>query len=144
MPTHDPLRFVTAAEAVVEPSPWGPHDWLSRAGLTAADRLMLVRVTMPPGKGHAFHRHPAMEEIIYVVAGQAEQWVDRESRRLGPGEIAHIPMDVVHGTYNAGDTDLVFLAILSPAVFEGPALVDVSGDQPWASLRAPASTRQNA
>ena len=44
--------------------------------------------------------------------------------------------DVVHGTYNAGDGDLVFLAILSPAVFEGPALVDVSGEAPWASLRA--------
>ena len=41
----------------------------------------------------------------------------------------------MHGTYNAGDTDLVILAILSPAIFEGPALVDVSGDQPWASLR---------
>ena len=132
----EPLRFVTAADAVVESSPWGPHDWLSRAGLTAAERLMLVRVTMAPGKGHAFHRHPAMEEIIYVVAGQAEQWVDRTSRRLGPGEIAHIPADVVHGTYNAGDTELVFLAILSPAVFDGPALVDVSGEEPWASLRA--------
>ena len=118
MPTHDPLRFVTAADAVVEPSPWGPHEWLSRAGLTAAERLMLVRVTMPRGKGHAFHRHPAMEEIIYVVSGRAEQWVDREARVLGPGEVAHIPADVVHGTYNAGEGDLVFLAILSPAVFD--------------------------
>jgi quercetin dioxygenase-like cupin family protein len=135
MSTSDPLRFVSAADAVVEPSPWGSHDWLSRAGLTAAERLMLVRVTMPPGKGHAFHRHPAMEEIIYVVSGRAEQWVDRESRVLGPGEAAHIPADVVHGTYNAGDGDLVILAILSPAVFEGPALVDVSGELPWASLR---------
>jgi len=43
---------------------------------------------------------------------------------------------VVHGTYNAGDGDLVFLAILSPAVFEGPALVDMSGEAPWASLRS--------
>ena len=135
MSTIDPLRFVTAADAVVEPSPWGPHDWLSRTGLTAADQLMLVRVTMPQGKGHAFHRHPALEEIIYVVSGHAEQWVDRESRRLGPGEIAHIPRDVVHGTYNAGDAELVFLAILSPAIFAGPALIDVSGDEPWASLR---------
>ena len=135
MSLTDPLRFVTSAEAVVEPSPWGPHDWLSRAGLTAAEQLMLVRVTMPPGKGHAFHVHPAMEEIIYVVSGRAEQWVDRASKILGPGEIAHIPTGVVHGTYNAGDTELVFLAILSPARFEGPGLVDVSGEEPWASLR---------
>ena len=144
MSTSDRLRFVTAADAVVETAPWGPHDWLCRPGLTAADKLMLVRVTMPPGKGHAFHRHPPMEEIIYVVSGRAEQWVDRESRILGPGEIAHIPKDVVHGTYNAGDTDLVFLAILSPAVFEGPGLVDVSGEAPWASLRAASSANPSA
>jgi quercetin dioxygenase-like cupin family protein len=43
--------------------------------------------------------------------------VDRASRPLGPGESAHFPRDVVHGTYNAGDETLVFLAILSPAIF---------------------------
>jgi quercetin dioxygenase-like cupin family protein len=129
------LRFIQSKDAQVEQLPWGPHEWLCRPGLTDAEKLLLVRVTMPPGKAHKFHRHPAMEEIIYVVDGQAEQWVDREKRLLGPGDSAHIPIDVVHGTYNAGSGNLVFLAILSPARFEGPALVDVSGDQPWASLR---------
>ena len=130
-------RFVTDKEMQVEPSPWGPHEWLSRPGLTAAEELLLVRVLMPPGKAHQFHRHPAMEEIIYVVSGTAEQWVDREKRVLQSGESAHIPRDVVHGTYNAGTDTLVFLAILSPAKFEGPALVDVHTEEPWRSLRAP-------
>lgn len=132
------LRFVTNGDMEVEELPWGPHEWLCRPGLTDAEKLLLVRVRMPPGTGHAFHRHPAMEEIIYVVSGTAEQWVGRDARTLGPGEVAHIPRDEVHGTYNAGDETLVFLAILSPAVFDGPALVDVSGDEPWASLRASA------
>ncbi|BCS32537.1 hypothetical protein TBR22_A17510 [Luteitalea sp. TBR-22] len=129
------LRFVTAPDVQVEQLPWGPHEWLCRPGLTDARDLLLVRVRMPPGTGHAFHRHPAMEEIIYVVSGTAEQWVDRERRLLGAGDIAHIPKDVVHGTYNAGDETLVFLAILSPAIFEGPPLVDVSGEAPWSTLR---------
>ena len=132
-----PERFVTGAERQVESSPWGPHEWLSRPGLTAADHLLMVRVLMPPGRAHQFHRHPTMEEIIYVVSGTAEQWVDREKRLLGPGDSAHIPMDVVHGTYNAGNDTLVFLAILSPAKFEGPALVDVHLDEPWRTLRTP-------
>ena len=130
------LRFVTATDVEVEELPWGPHEWLCRPGLTAARDLLLVRVRMPPGTGHAFHRHPAMEEIIYVIAGTAEQWVDRESRRLGPGDVAHIPRNVVHGTYNAGEGTLVFLAMLSPAIVDGPALVDVSSDEPWSSLRS--------
>lgn len=130
-----PLRFVTVGSMEVEELPWGPHEWLCRPGLTAAEDLLLVRVRMPPGKAHAFHRHPTMEEIIYVVSGTAEQWVDRASRVLGEGEMAHIPRGVVHGTYNAGRDTLVFLAILSPARSDGPALVDVSEEEPWRSLR---------
>ena len=129
-------RFVTAHEKQVEGSPWGPHEWLCRPGLTEADGLLLVRVLMPPHRAHQFHRHPAMEELIYIISGTAEQWVDRDKRTLRAGDVAHIPRDVVHGTYNAGDGPLVFLAILSPAVFEGPALIDVSEDEPWRSLRA--------
>jgi len=132
-----PLKFVTASEIQVEGSPWGPHEWLSRPGLTEADDLLMVRVLMPPGRAHQFHRHPALEEIIYVISGTAEQWVDREHRLLGPGEMAHIPRNVVHGTYNAGADTLVFLAILSPAKFEGPALVDVHTEAPWRSLKRP-------
>lgn len=130
------LRFVTSGEMEVDELPWGPHEWLSRPGLTEAKELLLVRVRIPPGAGHAFHRHPAMEEIIYVVSGRAEQWVDRDTRVLGPGDVAHIPADVVHGSYNAGDETLVILAILAPADAEGPALVDVSGEEPWRSLRS--------
>lgn len=132
-------RFVTAKEAQVEPSLWGPHEWLSRPGLTAAEQLLMVRVLMPPGRAHQFHRHPAMEEIIYVVSGTAEQWVDREKRVLGPGDIAHIPTNVVHGTYNAGSDTLVLLAILSPARFDGPALIDMYHEEPWRTLRTPMS-----
>jgi quercetin dioxygenase-like cupin family protein len=129
--------FITRSELQVEPSQWGPHEWISRPGLTAAEELLMVRVLMPPGRAHQFHRHPAMEEIIYVVSGNAEQWVGSEKRLLGPGDAAHIPRDVVHGTYNAGTDTLVFLAILSPAVFEGPALIDAHLEEPWRSLKTP-------
>jgi quercetin dioxygenase-like cupin family protein len=76
-----------------------------------------------------------MEEIIYVLEGTAEQWVEREKRLLQPGEVAHIPKNVVHGTYNLGRDTLRVLAILSPAKIQGPALVDVSQEEPWRSLR---------
>lgn len=131
------LRFIGQNDIEVEEFPWGPHDWMSRPGLTEATHLLLVRVHMPPGKAHQFHRHPEMEEIIYVISGKAEQWVEQELQILRPGEMAHIPKDVVHGTYNPFDEPLVFLAILSPAHFEGPALVDVFEEAPWASLKTP-------
>lgn len=129
------LRFVTSAEARVEVLPWGPHEWFSRADQTGAKQIQLVRVTMPPGKAHAFHRHPGFEEVLYYVSGRAEQWVGSERRVLRAGESAFVPRDEVHGTYNVFDEPVTFLAILSPAEFDGPALVDVSGDEPWRSIR---------
>lgn len=131
------LRFITRDKVEVEEIPWGPHHWMSRPGLTEAEHLLLVRVHMPPGHAHQFHRHPEMEEIIYVISGKAEQWVEDEHRILEPGEMAHIPKNVVHGTYNASDEPLIFLAILAPAEFEGPALIDVFEEKPWCDLKKP-------
>jgi quercetin dioxygenase-like cupin family protein len=131
------LRFVTSANARIEFAPWGKHWWLSQPGFTNTTQLTLVRVRMKPGAGHQFHYHPAREEIIYIVDGVAEQWVDRETRRLKAGEIAFIPKNVVHAIHNPSARPMTFLAILSPAVAKGPFLVDCYTDEPWRSLRKP-------
>ena len=135
------LRFVTTAKARVEFAPWGKHWWLSDPELTATEQLTLVRVRMRPGAGHQFHYHPEREEIIYVLDGVAEQWVDQEKRRLKAGEIAFIPKGVVHAIHNPSKTPMSFLAILSPAQATGPFLVDCYHDEPWRSLRAPFAYR---
>ena len=132
-PNQKALRFVTRHEAQVEHAPHCMNEWLCRPDLVEADNLLLVRATMPVGKSHAFHTHPGCEELIYIVEGEAEQWVETEHRLLGPGELAHIPEGAVHATYNVSDRPLVFLAILSPAK-PAPDCVDVSGDEPWNSF----------
>jgi hypothetical protein len=38
--------------------------------------------------------------------------------------------------FNISDRDAIILAILSPAASSGPFLVDMSGGEPWKSLRA--------
>lgn len=130
-----PKRFVLNGDAQVEQAPWCRMSWLCRPGMLDAKQLMVVRAEMPASKGHDFHCHPSMEEVIYILEGTAEQWVGRERRTLNAGEIAHIPANEVHATFNASDRPLVFLAILSPAIIDGPALVDVSKEEPWRSLR---------
>jgi len=131
------LRFVTSDKARVEYAPWGKHWWLSQPDLTCTELLTLVRVTMYPGAGHQFHSHPELEEIIYIVEGVAEQWVDREKRKLKAGEIAFIPRGVVHAIHNPTKKPMTFLAILSPATSKGPFLIDCYNDEPWRSLRKP-------
>ena len=136
------LRFVTSKEAQVEFAPWGKHWWLSRPGLTGSSQLLFVRVTMPPGAGHQFHYHPTREEILYILDGTGEQWVDREKRRLKAGESAFIPRNTVHAIYNSSKKPVSFLAILSPAEADGPFLVDTYRDEPWCCLRKPFEYRE--
>jgi quercetin dioxygenase-like cupin family protein len=103
---------------------------------TGARQLTVIDVTLAPGKGHDFHKHPDQEEVIYVVAGKVEQWIDRDKRVLGPGDSAFIPAGVVHASFNMGDGNASIVAILGPCVGEtGYEVVDVAGEAPWNTLR---------
>lgn len=127
--------FITEEETMKEDFKGRTNHWICRPEIAATEGLQMCRAILPPGEGHGFHHHPELEEVIYVLEGEVEQWVDREQRILIPGEAAHIPAGVVHATFNAGVGDAVILAILSPAACEGPFMVDVSGEEPWSSLR---------
>jgi len=128
-------RFMQAADVTKEKDPWATVEWLSNADTVGAEDLLMVRATIDAGGSHPFHTHPTREEIIYVVSGQAEQWVEDEYRILKAGEMALIPQGAVHGTYNPFDEDVTFLAILSPLKGGEPNIVDVSTEEPWASIR---------
>ncbi|TSA34560.1 MAG: cupin domain-containing protein [Opitutales bacterium] len=129
------LRFVTPAEAIKEEYKGRTNYWLSRPGLTEAKQLQICQATLPYGEGHNFHTHPELEEVIYVLSGEVEQWVEKEFRLLKAGEVAHIPAGVVHATFNSSNADAVILAILSPGESTGPFMVDVSGEAPWDQIR---------
>lgn len=129
-------RFISATEKIDYRSPWTLEEWIVRSDIVNNEHLMMVRANMEPSRSHPFHSHPTREEMIYIISGQAEQWVGRQMKILGPGDTAFVPMGEIHGTWNVGDEMLVFLAILSPAKADEPGLVDHSEEEPWKSLRA--------
>ena len=55
----------------------------------------------------------------------------------GRGDVAHVPRDEVHGSYNDFSEPCVFLAVLSENRFDGPAVIDMSTEEPWSKLRTP-------
>ena len=77
---------MTAAEKVEFVSPWTLEEWLCRGDVVKNEQLLLVRANMEPFRSHPFHNHPTREELIYIIAGRAEQWVGKEHRILGPAK----------------------------------------------------------
>jgi quercetin dioxygenase-like cupin family protein len=132
MPSH----FVTNENVQHGDMPWCHVEWMSNPEIVGAKDILLVRASFEPGKAHRFHVHPEREEVIYVLEGEAEQWVGAEKKMLKPGEMAHIPKDTAHATYNKGIGQLKFLAILSPVEAAGEFSIDVSEQEPWRTLGA--------
>lgn len=128
-------QFFTKETTKVESLERGIHHWFSRPDITESEDLIVVRVDLEPGGGHPFHIHPTMDEVIYIISGQAEQWIEKEVKNLGPGEAVYIPKKMVHATFNSGDEPLAFLAILSPAADLEGSMVYVDAEEPWKNLR---------
>ena len=134
-PSRPAWRFVSFTETEVEQLPGKTHYWHCKPGMVNDTNLMFVRAQLPPGEAHPFHFHPEMEEILYVLSGTAEQWVEKEKRLMRPGDSLYLPAGIVHGTYNIGGDVLDFLAVLAPAKSQGPPTVEVNDQAPWKSLR---------
>ena len=127
--------FITESDAIKEDYKGRTNYWMCRPEICPTEDIQICRAVIPPGEGHNFHTHPELEESIYVLEGEIEQWVLREKQTLKVGELAHIPKGVVHATFNVSDQDALILAILSPAASTGPFLVDVSEKEPWNTIR---------
>ena len=130
-------KYVSAAEVTRDRLDWGLLAWCCRPADTGAKDLVVMEVTLAPGGSHAFHKHPEQEEVIYVIEGEVEQWLDQEKRILRRGDCVFIPRGVVHASCNVGREDAKVLAIVGPCVNRdnGYAVVEVADRPPWNALR---------
>lgn len=134
--SHGPGRFVTTDKVEREQLPFGALAWLCRPGTTGAKSLVVIDVELLPGQGHNFHQHPDQEEVLYVISGRVEQWLEHASKTLCPGDAIFINPGVVHASFNTTNEPVRFLAILGPAVTDaGYVSVEVGDQEPWRSMR---------
>lgn len=129
--------FIPAAQAAREQLDWGSLAWCCRPETTGAKGLVVIEVTLAPGGGHAFHKHQEQDEVIYVIDGEVQQWLDQGKRTLRSGDSVYLPAGTVHASFNVSNRDAKLLAILSPCldVPNGYAVTEVAGESPWKSLR---------
>ncbi len=129
-------RFVLSSDIEREQLDWGGLGWISRPSTTGAQQLTVMDVTLEPGHGHDFHKHPQQEEVILVREGRIEQWLEQEPQALAPGEAIFIEPDTVHASFNTGSETARLTVVLGPCVGEGGyEVVEVASEEPWNDLR---------
>jgi quercetin dioxygenase-like cupin family protein len=129
-------RFVMGSEVPTEDFEWGSAGMRCAPPGTGCGTFVVMDVRLDPGFFHAFHKHPDQDEMITVASGRVTQYLEGESTVLGPGDSVYIDKDVVHGSYNDFDEPALLNVVLAPAVGDGGYVaVDVTSEEPWASLR---------
>ena len=129
-------KFVLKSETPSDELDWGTLAWISHPPTTECKHLTVIDVVITPGNMHDFHRHPNQEEVIFVVEGKIEQWIEQEKKILEAGDAVYIDANVVHASFNIGEGAAKLLAILGPCVGEiGYEIEEVADQAPWNNLR---------
>ena len=88
-----------------------------------ARHLEVVLGTLGPGGAALPHAHPGMEQVCYVLEGQAHATVAGQSFELQAGDCCFVPADEMHTFEVRGTTPVRLLVIYSPPYGEDPARV---------------------
>jgi quercetin dioxygenase-like cupin family protein len=129
--------FVKQSDIEREQFDWGTIGWRCRPANTGSNQLVVMDVTLEPGEGHAFHRHPGQEEMIIVKQGSVMQYLEQDSTTLNAGDSVYIDDGVIHASYNDGAETAHLQVVIGPALGEGGyGLEDVSAEEPWSSIRS--------
>ncbi len=87
------------------------------SAMTGSVQLCVFEQWCDPGCGAPTHLH-AVEEVLTVVEGQAEIWVNEDHATVAAGHSVIVPAGHKHGFRNVGETMLHVEAILAEPIFE--------------------------
>ena len=104
---------------VAELETWrdGVRTQMRTSALTSAYQLCIFEQWCDAGLGAPIHEH-AVEEVLEVIAGTAEIWLDDASFTVTANQSVLIPRGARHGFKNIGNDVLHVRATLAAAVFE--------------------------
>jgi quercetin dioxygenase-like cupin family protein len=132
-------HFQLSADRKLAQLPFGKLARLCDPTTNDAKDLTIMEVHLQAGGGHSFHFHPNQEELIYVVEGEIEQWLEKEKRSLKAFDAIFIPVKAVHASFNVSNKPARVLAILGPCVGkDGYECVDVFETEAWKNVRTQA------
>jgi mannose-6-phosphate isomerase-like protein (cupin superfamily) len=87
------------------------------SAVTGSMQLCVFQQWCTPGRGAPTHLH-AVEEVLTVLQGQAEIWIEDERATLTAGQSLIVPAGRKHGFRNTGEGELHVQATLAAPIFE--------------------------
>ncbi|MGE5197983.1 MAG: cupin domain-containing protein [Deltaproteobacteria bacterium] len=96
---------------------FNPDKFLKKSPLDT-DKIVFNTFFFEPRQILPFHKHPATDELFYIVEGVGEFTVGNENAIVGPTSSVYGPADVFHGLVNSGDKEMVVISVQAPKPVE--------------------------
>ena len=111
---------VTPADVDTLMSSWVTAKVLAEPSTSAVKNMSAVSIYFDAGQGHSRHRHTEAEQLIFMIAGEAEMMIEFEEgqprkQTIRAGDLVSIPKGAYHSTFNIGWEPVRILAVYSPA-----------------------------
>ena len=110
-------------------------SWLGTQYTITVDRqdsggiVGMFESTVPAGEGPPIHIHHSEDEVIHVLEGEYQFWLDGAISRAGPGTSVFLPRGVPHTFRIVSKTPGRNVAVLTPGGFE-TFFIDVAAQNP--------------
>ena len=116
----------------------GVRTRMLMSAMLGGRQLCVFEQFCDPGMGAPTHRH-AVEELLEILEGRAEVWLDGETAAVGARQSVLVPAGTWHGFRNTGVTTLHVRATLAAPVFEAQYEDHTEANRRWSPPPRPPS-----
>ena len=125
------VRIASPKDVPVQQMAGRTLQWLATEETIGAEQLSLAIMECPAGSMvRPVHGHRDIEEMLLILEGEGEAWVDGETALFQKGDVVLFPANSKHMVRNTGSGPLVAAAIFAPPT-QSDSYVLYEGADPW-------------
>lgn len=124
------IRIASLSDIPPQKLPGRELQWLVTPETIGAEKISMAIMDCPPGSTvRPLHSHRDIEEILFILDGEGEAWVDGEVASFKQGDAVLFPANSKHMVRNIGTTSLRTCSIFSPPT--SPDTYTLYEDEGW-------------
>ncbi|HHU51252.1 MAG TPA: cupin domain-containing protein [Firmicutes bacterium] len=108
------VKVISQAQAETQHLTGRDLTWIITEEAVGAKQMSIaIMHCSPHSVVRPLHAHEDIEEVILILEGEGEAWVDGETAKFKKGDAVFFPANSRHQVRNTGDTMLVTASIFS-------------------------------
>jgi mannose-6-phosphate isomerase-like protein (cupin superfamily) len=111
-------QILTLIDDILKENPMSPKDKVQMINVAQDDTITINVARLTEGVEIKPHLHKTHDEMVYVLKGSGQMFINGKWIDVKPGTFHFNPMNKVHATKNTGKEHLVIFSIFTPSMKE--------------------------